>query len=111
MTEILVPAVKPGTQDGDLWGASELAIPERFADRAAELADTVAEISRTLRTRLEEQLRADSGRLAVSEVSLSFSLELQAETGILVARASAAGTFTVTITWARGEKAEPGAPA
>ncbi|RYP88654.1 hypothetical protein EKO23_01830 [Nocardioides guangzhouensis] len=77
-------------------------MPESFADRSDELADAVANISQSLRSRLEQQLNDDSpGTLAVSEVQLSFALELKAESGVVLAKASVGGTFTATVTWAR----------
>jgi phage-related minor tail protein len=101
MTEIIVPTVPVLAASGDLWGARK-PVPERFSDRSDELADAVADISRSLRSRLEEQLRDDdTGTLAVSEVQLSFALELKAESGVVLAKASVGGTFTATVTWAR----------
>lgn len=100
MLDIVVPTVAAVGGSGDLWGAKR-SVPERFSDRSEELADAVAEISRSLRSRLEEQLRGDdTGAFGVSEVQLSFALELKAESGVVLAKASVGGTFTATVTWA-----------
>lgn len=105
MPEILVPAVAGGAQTGDLWGG-QTTVTERFSDRAQEIADTIADVSKSLQSRLEERLSAVGGALAVSEVTLSFALELKAESGVLLAKASAGGTFTATITWDRRDKTD-----
>jgi cytochrome b len=108
MTEILVPAVVSGVDAGDLWGG-QATVTERFSERAEEVADALADVSKTLQSRLEQRLSATGGALMVSEVQLSFSLELKAESGVLLAKASAGGTFTATITWARRSQVRMGA--
>jgi hypothetical protein len=108
MTEILVPAVVSGADSGDLWGG-QATVTERFSERAADVADTVADVSKSVQARLEERLSAAGGALTVSEVTLSFSLELKAESGVLLAKASAGGTFTATVTWTRRHQPGQGA--
>ena len=55
---------------------------------------------------LGEQLRdKDADTWTASEVKLSFQLALQAEAGVVIARAKTAATFSVDVVWRR--RAEP----
>jgi hypothetical protein len=99
--EILVE-VRPVQVSGDVARRSP-AVPESFADRAAELADTITEVASDLRDRLDENMPAeDSHGWRLASVQLGFELALQAEAGVVIARASTGATFSATLTWSRG---------
>jgi hypothetical protein len=73
---------------------------------AAERLDTVLERTRPTIGRLVETLR----KLAPDEYEVEFGLKLNAEAGVVVAKTSAEGNFTVKMSWKResGGAAPPG---
>jgi hypothetical protein len=73
---------------------------ENFRDRAADIASSVTDVAQQLKEQFDEALGKGAG-LAPDCVEIGFGLELQAETGIVIAKASAGCTFTVKLTWAR----------
>jgi NTP-dependent ternary system trypsin peptidase co-occuring protein len=54
-----------------------------------------------LEQRVAEQPAAPAEPWRLEQVELAFALELQAESGVVIARASAGATFTATLTWQR----------
>ncbi|WP_187414814.1 CU044_2847 family protein [Nonomuraea sp. PA05] len=77
-------------------------VMERFADRAGELGESIGAIAERLRESLEEQLAAEARPAwELSEVGLSLSLSLEAESGVVIAKVKTAGTFQVTLKWSR----------
>ncbi len=97
ITEIkveVVPQEAPGRSWGSGWGALD------FAERVNELGDSLNEIAAALRERLHE-LAAREGGWDLDQVTLAFSLDLQAEAGVIVARASSRAGFQATLTWTR----------
>lgn len=99
MAEIVVEVVGPlGGYGDDLSGRT--AIPERLEKRIDEIGDSIAEVAK----RLESHLEAVSGmngesRWHLGEVQVSFGLDLQAETGVVVVKSKVGCTFTATLTW------------
>lgn len=103
MAEILVE-VRPAIVSGDVARRVPVA-PESFASRAGEIADAITEVAEKLRDHLEEnEAKAPAeatGPWSLDTVELAFELSLQAEAGVVIARASTAATFTATLTWSR----------
>ncbi len=101
VSELTVEVVPTGPS-GDL--ASTRAIPpEVFAQRAEEIADAVRDVARRFQDRLDidaEAAMAASG-WTMSQVKLSFQIAVTAGTGVVIARASAAASFTAELTWTR----------
>jgi hypothetical protein len=69
-----------------------LDLPERFQDRADELG-----------TALERQLAEEHPReWALTEVKLELGANLEAESGVVICKTKASGSFQVSLTWTRG---------
>ncbi len=102
MAEILVE-VLPANVSGDV-ARRRPAVPESFASRAGEVTDTIAEVAEKLRDHLEATMVPEESQLwPLSTVQLGFELALQAGAGVIIARASTEATFSVTLTWSKGE--------
>ena len=85
--------------EGEVSGAKLL---ERFGDRIEELGSSLGEIANDLRAQLDATLDRDDGSgWGLEEVQLSFSLDLEAEAGVVVAKAKTAAGFEVALTWRR----------
>ena len=98
MSEIYVEVLPRGTTTGDL--APRIAVPELFANRVGEIGDSLAEIAKKLREKLENVLTVGpSNSWKLEEVELKFSLDLQSEAGVVIARASAKAGFEASLTW------------
>jgi hypothetical protein len=82
--------------------------PPTFSERAEELGDSLNDVAETLSGRLTELGRHDGQRWDLDEVQLSFSLALEAEAGVILARASSKAGFQASMTWRRS-RAVPGA--
>jgi hypothetical protein len=93
--EILLE-VRPRTTSGDL--APRAAGPEEFNKRADEIADSIADVIDHLRVRLGKLLdqRADTG-WHVGSVEIEFGVSVQAETGVIIAKATAGATFSARL--------------
>jgi hypothetical protein len=103
MTDIKVQVVPAESAGAELWpGATR---PD-FNDRVDELGDSLNDIAERLRARLPDLQRNAAVGWDLDEVSLSFSLDLQAEAGVIVARASSKAGFQATLTWKRSVVAE-----
>ena len=98
-SEINVRVVPPG---GQLQEASGAPLTERLADRIDELGGSLGEIANQLRARLDAELtEPSSGGFALEEVALTFTLDLETEAGVVVAKAKAAAGFEAALTWRR----------
>jgi NTP-dependent ternary system trypsin peptidase co-occuring protein len=75
--------------------------PEAFAPRADEIADSVAEVANRFRDRLDSAIANGGAGWRLGEVELSFGLDLEAESGVLIAKERAGCTFSATLTWSR----------
>jgi hypothetical protein len=95
----VVVHVAAGPAGGDLGGVRS-SVAEPFARRAEEIADSLTRIAEGFRARVDAAM-ADRppGRWDLDEIQLQFSLALQAESGVIIARTSAETTFTATLTW------------
>jgi hypothetical protein len=117
--EVLVEVSAVGAgQGGDLRRGASLA-PVNFASRADDVADALLEIARLIRGRLQSadenngeaaeppgpardgEAAPDGKSWGLDEVQLSVQLALQADAGVVIARASTSATFNATMTWRR----------
>jgi len=99
MTEILVE-VRPGLAEGDL--GLRPAAPEKLLSRIGEIADGLKEISNRLAARLDDLDNAKKeSAWKLGEVEVKFSLDLEAEAGVVVARAKTTAGFEATLKWTR----------
>jgi hypothetical protein len=89
--EILLE-VRPAATSGDL--APRVMIPEDFNSRAGEIADSITEVVDHFRSRLEKVLdQRDDSSWRVGSVEIEFGIAVQAEAGVVIAKASAGATF------------------
>lgn len=94
--EILLE-VRSKSVHGDL-GPGGAAL-ERFGGRAGEIADSIADIAEEFRSRLEKTLRAhDGGGWRTDSVELGFDIAVQAQAGVVIARAVTGATFSAKLT-------------
>jgi NCAIR mutase (PurE)-related protein len=81
---------------GDL--APRTTYPEDFGNRASEIADGIAEIAQHMRSRLGQLLETrTSDSWKTESIEIGFDLAVQAEAGILIAKASAGTTFSARV--------------
>jgi hypothetical protein len=100
MTEIRVEVVSPDTGEA-AFGRPD-AMPD-FKERAGDIGKSLNEIAVALREHLHELGQRAQDGWDLDEVQLGFSLELQAETGVIVARASSRAGFQANLTWKRSQ--------
>jgi Trypsin-co-occurring domain 1 len=99
MTEIQVRVIPPPELAGELAGET---LVERFEQRVDELGESIGEIARRLRERLDTELAEDQrAAWRLGDVTLRFSLDLEAEAGVVVAKARTTAGFEVELTWTR----------
>jgi Trypsin-co-occurring domain 1 len=94
---VILLEVRPASESGDLGpGGPTL---EQFSRRAGEVAESVAQIAEEFRSRLQKTLRkpTDSGWHTES-IELGFEIAVQAEAGVVIARAVSGATFTAKLT-------------
>jgi hypothetical protein len=89
--------VRPVATSGDL--APHPVVPEEFTARAEEIADSIAEVADNFRSRLRKVLerRDDDSGLKIGSVEIEFGIVVQAEAGIVIAKATAGATFTARL--------------
>jgi hypothetical protein len=97
MTEIYVE-VRPGINaDGDLTSLADLR--QKLADRIDDIGAGLKEIATQLARRLDDLAAGANAKWHLDEVEVSFSLDLEAEAGVVVARTKAAAGFEAKLTW------------
>jgi len=75
---------------------------EEFGKRVSELGDSIGEIANELRRKLDDALeQGEESNWGLDQIQLSFSLDLEAEAGVIVAKAKTAAGFEVQLTWSR----------
>ncbi len=75
---------------------------EEFGKRVSELGDSIGEIANELRRKLDDALeQGEESDWGLDQIQLSFSLDLEAEAGVIVAKAKTAAGFEVQLTWSR----------
>lgn len=94
--EILLE-VRPRSVSGDLGPGR--AVPEQFRKRAGEVADSVAEVADQFRSKLEKALEepAKPG-WRMDSIELTFDIAVQAEAGVIIARAGSSASFSAKLT-------------
>ena len=98
-SEIYVRVVPGPAHAGELTGEKTT---ERFKTRVQELGDSIGEIANDLRARLDVALdHPDDSNWALDQVVLSFSLDLEAAAGVVVAKAKTSAGFEAQLTWSR----------
>lgn len=99
MGEIVVRVIPPPERAGELGAAT---LTERFTERVDELGESIGEIAGRLRSRLDAELADErNAGWSLGEVTLTFSLDLEAEAGVVVAKAKTSAGFEVALTWKR----------
>jgi Trypsin-co-occurring domain 1 len=99
MGEISVVVHAVDTGDGKVaHGATP---PERFRDRVGDITDAIEMVVKELQPRLQSAEAATSGGWRASEVTLAFSLDLEVEAGVIIAKSKATAGFSVEVKWAR----------
>jgi hypothetical protein len=97
MPEILVQVV-PRQQDDGLM-ATPIG-PESFSKRATDISDGISRVANAIRADLESKIaRNAESPLALKEIELKFSLDLEVGAGVVIARAKTTAGFEVTLTW------------
>ncbi|MGC5020945.1 CU044_2847 family protein [Micromonospora sp. DT47] len=75
---------------------------ERFSDRAAELGAAIGAVGEQLRRALELRMaQAPQGAWELSQISVELALNLEAESGVIIAKAKSAAAFQASLTWTR----------
>jgi hypothetical protein len=98
-SEIKVRVIPVPGREGELTGEK---LTERFADRVHELGGSLGEIANELRAQLDATLQEDRAvDWRLSQVGLTFSLDLEAEAGVVVAKAKTSAGFEASLTWTR----------
>lgn len=93
--EILLE-VRPAQTSGDL--APRAVVPEEFKSRAGEIADSIAEVADQFRSRLGNVLHQQDGSgLRIGTVEIQFGIAVQAEAGVVIAKATAGATFSAKV--------------
>jgi hypothetical protein len=101
---VKVQVVPAPDQVGNLAGS---ALQERFTDRVGELTDVIKDVASELRRRIETGLeKSSSATWGLERIEMNFSVELEAGAGVVVARTSTRGGFSVTLSFARVVRAQ-----
>lgn len=97
--DVKIQVVPTGYVQGDLSGPP---VFERLSDRLDEVGNSVKAIADRMRTSLGGLLQdqPDQG-WQLDEVSFQFALQLEAEAGVIVAKATTAAGFEVNLAWKR----------
>jgi hypothetical protein len=97
--DVLVEVRPDPRQGGNLAGQSFI---ERFSDRVDELGASLSDIANRLREQLEARMSSrPTAAWDLDEMGLSFSLDLQADAGVVLARAGTKAGFEASLTWKR----------
>ena len=92
----LLLEVRPASASGDL--APRVMVPEEFRSRASEIADSIAEVVDHFRSRLGRALdTSDGSGWHVGSVEVAFDIAVQAEAGVVIAKATTGATFSARI--------------
>ncbi|KAB8183912.1 hypothetical protein FH608_048640 [Nonomuraea phyllanthi] len=96
-TQLLLE-VRPSEVSGDLKPRVP-ELPEKFGARAQEIADSIGAVADELRSRLERILDRPAHPKAwgVESIEIGFDIAVQAETGVVIAKASTEATFSARL--------------
>lgn len=98
MVDIKVEVRPSGRTAGDLAGRN---ITESLTSRLDDVSDAVVAIAEKLKERLAPALRHEPDSWALDQVSMTFSLDLEAEAGVIVSRLSTTAGFEVELSWSK----------
>ena len=103
MADILVDVVVKRTGDGRVADLGpRVDFPAEFRKRAPELGESIGEVANLLRDALEKRIQEkEPSAWALHGIELKFSMDLEAEAGVVITRAKASAGFDVTLSWAR----------
>ncbi len=86
--------VRPVTASGDL--GPRASVPEDFTSRAAEVANGIGEVVDQFHSQLGKTLdQRDDSSWRIRTVEIGFDIAVQAEAGVVIAKATAGATFSV----------------
>jgi hypothetical protein len=77
-----------------------------FADRAGDIGDALNAVASSLGEDLDQLARQQAAGWQLDQVTLAFSLQIQGQTTVIIASASATAGMQATMTWTRRD-AEP----
>jgi hypothetical protein len=99
MSKIYVE-VRPRVGDGDDELAAVPTIPELLDNRIDELGESISEVASKLQKYMDK-LGAEkpANKWALGELELKFSIDLESEAGVIVARAKASAGFEASLKW------------
>ena len=100
VTEIRVQVV-PKSDDCGFIEYSGSPSSELFRKRVADLGNSITEISLAMKRHFDELDFSQNSAWAMDQVCLTFSLDLEAEAGVILAKAKSSAGFEVGITWLR----------
>ena len=102
MTDISVEIVSPSSGELGSFGS----FSESFDQRARDITDCISHVTQILRDRLTSELQSSHDHMwTTREIEVGFDFSLEAETGVLIARAGAKGTFSVRLRLQQKDKA------
>jgi Trypsin-co-occurring domain 1 len=99
MAEILVEVRPRRGRTGNL--KTQAAVPENLSKRIDEVGDALRDIAQKLSSRLDEFDASPKKSWQFSEAEIKFSIDLEAEAGVIIARTKATAGFDVGLTWKR----------
>jgi hypothetical protein len=80
-------------------------VTEVLAKRIDEIADSLREVATRMAARFNDFAANTTNDWKLSDVELKFSLDLEAEAGVIIARTSASAGFEATLTWSKAKAA------
>lgn len=98
MGDLLVE-VRPNFETGGDLAPSLLT--EKLASRLDEVGDAILKIADKLKKRLDEEPNEVGTGWQLDTVDVTMSLDLEAESGVIVSRVAASAGFEVSLTWSR----------
>jgi len=106
MAEILVEVIshreKNQTTIGELSPTVTFPKFANFNERAAELGESISKTANLLRESIDTHLQEkEPSNWGLDTVEMKFSLDLEAEAGVVITKAKATAGFEVTLSWKR----------
>jgi hypothetical protein len=99
MADIYVEVRARRPTSGDL--SPRPGVPELLANRIDEVADGLRDIAIRMAARFGEFAVNAANGWQLSDMELKFSLDLEAEAGVIIARTTASAGFEATLTWSK----------
>lgn len=98
MTDLLVVVRAQGGAVADLAGGPPT---ERLVERIGDVGEAIEGVVSGLRAKLQSLAATDATEWPLDEIAIAFSVELQAEAGVVLAKASSSAGIQATVTWKR----------